>query len=68
MNARKPRSQTPPAPPVADPAAKNSDAANGMCDAGTGGMIGEEYSGHPAADVTEDNPRTTRPGGMIGEG
>ncbi len=37
-------------------------------DAGTGGMIGEGTSGEPAADVTEDDPRTTRPGGMVGEG
>lgn len=33
-----------------------------------GGMIGEGDSGEPAADVTEDDPRTTRRGGMIGEG
>ncbi len=33
-----------------------------------GGMIGEGTSGEAAADVTEDDPRTTRPGGMIGEG
>lgn len=32
------------------------------------GMIGEGTSGEPVADVTEDDPRTTRPGGMIGEG
>lgn len=33
-----------------------------------GGMIGEGTSGEPAADVTEDDPRSTRLGGMIGEG
>ncbi len=34
----------------------------------TGGMIGEGSAGQPADEVTEDEPRTTRPGGMVGEG
>lgn len=67
MNARKPQVQTPPAP-IAGPPAKDSKAADGKGEVGTGGMIGEGDSGQSAADVTEDAPRTTRPGGMIGEG
>jgi len=33
-----------------------------------GGMIGEGSADQPAAEVTENDPRTTRPGGMVGEG
>ena len=37
-------------------------------DMGAGGMIGEGTSGEASAEVTEADPRTSRPGGMIGEG
>jgi len=67
MSARKPQVQIRPAP-VAGRPGKDSKAADGEGDVGTGGMIGEGDSGQSAADVTEDDPRTTRPGGMIGEG
>ncbi len=64
--------KTPRRPPTGKPTGPakpdSPQVPNAAGDAETGGMIGEGTSGEPAADVTEDDPRTTRPGGMMGEG